>query len=110
MAYSQQDKYEMTLRQARVDIGVGRGNALSKAVDLYIATIAPHLTKSEDKVIEAMYDSIFELANKFFEFNQKQIEADYKKWLDENDNKLRIELGIDVPVINEGDSPDLPGK
>lgn len=87
MAYSNLDKYEMTLRQARVDIGMGRGNALSKAVDLVVASgvTGRELIESE----------IFLWADKFAEFNQKRIDEDYNKWFEENDKNLRMSLGLE---------------
>lgn len=105
MAYDSQSKYEMTLRQARVDIGMGRGNALSKAVDYVIAIHNSEAVKTDD---EYKLSLIFEIADKFAKFNQERIDADYAVWLKENDNKLKIDLGIDVPVIQEGEEPHLP--
>lgn len=101
MAYTNQDKYEMTLRQARVDIGQGRGNALSKAVDLF-----SNLTGNDQKIIRKMdiemFDTIFHYADKFAEFNQKRIDEDYQKWLEENDDNLKTTLGI----VNKPMSPE----
>lgn len=110
MAYTAQDKYEMTLRQARVDIGMGRGNALSKAVDLEILLLSKLESGMAKITEEQIIEDIFRYADRFAKFNQQQIDADYAVWFKENDDKLKAELGIDIPVIDEGASPDFPTK
>lgn len=117
MAYSNQDKLEMAMRQARVDIGQGRGNALSKAVDLF-GDLYP-VGQNIPTDYEDMFELIFEWADKFAKFNQKSIEKDYRKWIDENYDKLRIELGlvdevVDIeesynPLRRQNEYPDATG-
>ncbi len=103
MPYTALDKYEMALRQARVDIGQGRGNALSKAVDLCRA--------SERKFTDdnAMFEWIFETANRFAQFNQEAIDKDYQKWFSLNAEALKQELGLEEPTI-DGETLQFPKK
>ena len=51
MAYTEQDKREMSQRQLAVDIGQGTGNSLTNAVNLAIAKLSKEksvLTTRED--------------------------------------------------------------
>ena len=88
MPYNAQDKLEMTLRQGRVDIGQGRGNALTNAISW---GIAKGLELSE----------VLEIAQTLFHYQQVSIERDYQAWLSVNEDKIKAELGIIEPVIQE---------
>ncbi len=103
MPYTAQDKYEMALRQSRVDIGQGRGNALSKAVDL--CTVSEHKFESDD----VMFEWIFKAADKFAQFNQERIDQDYQKWFSLNADSLKQELGLEEPTI-DGETLQFPKK
>lgn len=103
MPYSAQDKYEMALRQSRVDIGQGRGNALSKAVDLCGAS------ERKFKSDEEMFEWIFAAADKFAQFNQERIDTDWNKWFSLNADALKQELGLEEPTI-DGETLQFPKR
>ena len=88
MPYNAQDKLEMTLRQARVDIGQGRGNVLSNAITWAIAN-------------KLTLDQALEIAEKLFHYQQVSIEKDYQSWLSANEIKIKMDLGLIEPVIQE---------
>ena len=89
MSYNSQDLYGMALRQAKVDIGQGRGNAMTNAISW---AIAKNLTLEE----------AFEISDKIFHYQQFSIDKDFKGWLELNDKKLRLETGLEVPTIDYG--------
>jgi hypothetical protein len=81
--YSNLDKYEMTLRQMRVDMGQGRGNALSNAVEWVKGNhIYEKLTEGE------LQDKMDEYWDKFFYSSQTKISEDFDKWLADNKDAL----------------------
>ena len=82
--YSNQDKYDFAIKDIKYSIGMSRGNALSKAVDLVIA--GGVVGKSHEEV----FKDIFEVADKFHHFNQVSIDKDFKLWLESNEKKLII--------------------
>ena len=98
----------MTLRQARVDIGQGRGNALSNAIDYVLAMYAHVEVDTEEKLNEEIIQRIFDTADKFFHFNQVRIDRDYESWLALNDQKIKIAVGLEIPTIQNGENPEVP--
>ena len=100
MAYNAQDKLEMTMRQARVDIGQGRGNAMTNAIQFVLGTI-PEGYPTDDKEREKMILFAFELSDKIFHYQQVKIESDYQSWEAANLDKIKAELGLIEPVIQE---------
>ena len=75
--YSEQDKKEMNIRQAKIDIGQAIGNSFSKAVDIVLNKY-PKLTG--DKLL----GKIFEIRDKCFASNQEKISLEHKSWQLEN--------------------------
>jgi len=95
MPYNSQDKYEMALRQARVDIGQGRGNAMTNAVNIVLSK--PTLNRTTEEIL---FD-VFEISDKIFHYSQVKIDTDYKAWFEANDHQLKLDTGLEVPTINE---------
>jgi hypothetical protein len=67
MAYSEQDKREMSQRQLTVDIGQGTGNSMTNAVNLAIAKLSKEkgvLTTREDYIKEVRFflDEIYKMS------------------------------------------------
>ena len=104
MAYNPADLYGMALRQSRVDIGMARGNALTNATNIVIG--AGILGKSHEEVL----DDIFSISDKIFHYSQVKIDQDFNVWKEANDRQLRLDTGVDIETIYEGESPDFPKK
>jgi len=83
-----QSKYDIAIRQNKSDIGQGRGNAMSNAINW---AIAKGLTLEE----------AFEISDKIFHYQQFSIEKDFANWLKINDRKLKIEVGLETPTVYE---------
>lgn len=90
MPYTPQDKYEMSLRQAKVDIGQGRGNSMTNAINWAIAN-------------KLSLDEAFAICDKIFHYSQVKIDTDYTAWFEANDRQLKIDTGLEPEVINEGE-------
>ena len=88
MPFNATDKWEMTQRQAKVDLGQGRGNSITNAINW---AIAKGLT----------IDQALELSDKIFHYSQVRIEENYKAWLEANEMKIKAELGLIEEVIQE---------
>lgn len=104
MPYTPTDKYEMSLRQAKVDIGQGRGNAMTNAVNLCIAS--GHKFESDEKMFEWIYNA----SDQIFHYNQVKIDADFKQWFEANDHQLRLDTGLEVPTIDQSEPIQFPKK
>lgn len=87
--YSPQEKKDFALKDAKYSIGMSRGNALAKAVDLVIAKYELSNFGDDD-----LLDIIEKWANKFHHFNQVSIEKDFAEWKSLNEERLNTELGI----------------
>jgi plasmid maintenance system antidote protein VapI len=98
MPYNSQDKYEMSLRQARVDIGQGIGNALTNATNFVNKLYEGKEITEDDKL-----EKIFEITKKMFLNSQSEIEIQYQDWFEKNDRTLRLSTGLEVPVIENGE-------
>ena len=87
--YTSQDKYEMTIRQARGDIGQGIGNALSNAVGWVKGNpIYEKLSENELK------QKIEECWDMFFHASQVKIDKAHISWLEINDEALKEKFDI----------------
>jgi hypothetical protein len=98
MPYTSLDKYEMSLRQARVDIGQGMGNALTNAVSFVNKFYEGKKMPEEEKL-----EKVFEVAKRMFQNSQSEIEIQYQNWFEANDRELRLSTGLEVPVIENGE-------
>jgi hypothetical protein len=88
MAYSPKDKYEMGLRQAKVDIGQGRGNAMTNAITWALAK-------------GLSLDEALELSDKIFHYSQVQIDKDFESWRELNEHQLKLDTELEVPTVYE---------
>jgi len=86
----------MSLRQAKVDIGQGRGNAMTNAIVLF-----SKIVDFKGMKVPEIEDIVFKMADSIFHYNQVKIDQDYKAWFETNDKQLRLDTGVEVPTINE---------
>ena len=108
MPYSNQDKMEFAIKDAKYSIGAAMGNAFSKAVDFYLSDKNINVGRTEHDawiIIEGLRDM-------FFKGNQEAVNRETIAWLEENEHRLRIEYGLETPVIDVDapEQPDLPTK
>jgi hypothetical protein len=93
--YNSQDKFEMTCRQARVDLGQSMGNSTSNAV-LWVKDNPIYKELKEEELL----NKIYELAEQFSHFSQTTIDKKYSDWLELNEEELKTNLGLVDKVIN----------
>lgn len=102
MPYNSQDKYDFAIKDAKYSIGQALGNAFSKAVDVIICE------HSKDEIDgKNVIGEIIRLRDLFFEENQKKLEEEQNKWIAENDHKIKLEVGLEVPTVYEGTDIDV---
>ena len=85
MAYSREDLISMQIRQAKVDIGQGMGNALSNAIKF--AEMVGYGEMEERKLL----DKIHEITLIFFNQSQGDIEEKHQEWIEKFKSKLETE-------------------
>ena len=81
--YSEQDKLEMSRRQARVDIGQGIGNACQIAKDITFLVFNNPVkgrTFNQDEIL----NMVFEIRDSIFASNSAKIDMEHKKWMSEH--------------------------
>ena len=104
MVYDNQSKYEMLLRQTRVDLGQSMGNAISNAVS-WVKDNKIYKDLGE----EALLNKIYEIAEQFSHFSQITIDKKFSQWLELNDEDLRIKYGLQEKVVDI-EQNDVSGK
>ena len=95
--YSKEDLYNFARKDAVYAIGMGRGNALSKAVDL-VASFKERIKVENGKGLE---NEIYTWAEKFYNFNQEKIADDLKIWEEFEGKALKEKLGIIEKPVTE---------
>ena len=90
--YTPQEKKDFILKDMKNAIGLGVGNAFSKAVD-YILSLHEKTNPSLINSPQLMKD-IFETRDQFFASNQQKIHEEFQNWLKQNEDEIDSSLGI----------------
>jgi len=80
--YSEQDKKEMSIRQAKVDIGMGVGNSLTNATNLAMAIL--HREKSVMATREDYEKEIKHWFEFLYDVLRDKIDVEHKGWIMDN--------------------------
>lgn len=93
--YSPQEKKDFILKDMKNAIGMGVGNAFTKAVDYHLGMInnLPIDIKKEIKD-EDMLESIMKTRDEFFSASQQKIHEEFNNWLKQNEDEIDESLGI----------------
>ena len=86
--YDNQSKYEMNLRQGKVDIAQGVGNALKCAIEFVNGRKQPPMAE------EDLANEVVKWTEFFFQSTQRLIKEEFETWKAVEDEKLRDQFGI----------------
>lgn len=78
------------LKDMKNAIGMGVGNAFTKAVDVVIAS--GHLEGQDD--VSKILEQVVEIRDLFFKSNQQKIHDEFQDWLKQNEDEIDAMLGI----------------
>lgn len=88
--YDNLSKYEMNLRQGKVDISQGVGNALKCAIEF----VRMYGNGKEPISDEALAELVVKWAEFFFQSSQRLIKEEYETWLVTEGQRLREQFNI----------------
>jgi hypothetical protein len=106
--YDNLSKYEMNLRQGKVDISQGAGNALKCSVDFIKAFGFADLPAGKEPTLRDASLEILKWQKFFLENTNNLIKTQYEIWKEKNDPILREEFGIDAIEESKAEVKTIP--
>ena len=100
--YDNQSKYEMNLRQGKVDIAQGVGNALKCAIE-FVSKFPSGSLAGANKIEETAED-VIKWTEFFFQSSQRLIKEEYETWRAIEDEGLKTQFGIKDIEEAKGDT------